>query len=42
MDEDQRRALKSLLLKHRKCVHVNHGADLVSEKTISKWIETLP
>ena len=26
MDEDQRRALKSLLVKHRKCVHTNYGA----------------
>lgn len=26
MNEDQKKALKSLLLKHRKCVHVNYGA----------------
>ena len=26
MDEDQRKALKSLLLKHRKCVYANYGA----------------
>lgn len=26
MNEEQEKALKTLLLKHRKCVHVNYGA----------------